>query len=1082
MTLRALFNEYAAIKDRSERLEFALAHLALIETDTLKSLQVEIKRDSWFSRRKSSRLVTELEGLGDLLRRKPTAYPIGIGPVEQVAAQVEQGVWSFDTALGHLTKPDIALHLTSTYADILVVDAEARVMREPEIAVLRTNLLAAACKAMGSQSQVSEVLALAAVGAIQITSVALAAIPNGEWLAAARELGDDIEKRMSGTKDNVRRAAVLHAMGALYSSAPSVTSGRDRAQPEGVHRSGIHVRIGAIQANMEMHNHPLPSDREMLEMSLPYFERALPDRDGHGRGITLKAIAQTLIVLSNTFGAYLEKARVKALCDEALEFSPPESENYRNVQMLLLYLKEVESKNIAVPETNTVIGVLQAASLFANSDPARALDILVNAARYFDEKCPEHHRRDRLHMMTGLIRPAFGGLDPDRLPTGVMNATKFLSEDPAAANLTPDQLAGTLFALARHTPAADEENLGLMLLTEAVKLSPRLTADNDAVAFLFATLASNAGANAFHAGDLDEAANAYIYSLAPSLHLNLAEMAFEVLARLTDIAGRLGNKGLQHMLVQVALHAFIVTERLGEPGVQALDSIYFESAASLQKGDGSTFYLLLRLAKGMLFDATLRSEAASDWRNDPQAVAMEQEISRQWATGGLQEAPRAMDDLLLVSAVETREALDGDAGGPRLHNLKQAFEKRHRQSFAKSISKPEIFAPSATPDLIGRRTVLLEYFYGAHADGNSAVYIAVCTAEATNLVINVLTDPKQHVVEYGRTKVLIGPIARRTFRLRGAIRKGIAGESIGKDARAALDEDFELLLGTPVWNLLRDLRRAGKDHLCIRPHQSLRYYPLALLGRDGLMLASDWIVTVLPSAECLIPITKPARTQTGTAALGLTYEDQARYSGIAPLTNARREVEQVAHAMSTAPLLDDVVTPKSFIAACRESRWVHLCAHGSQDAGAPSFHNVLLTPTQEDGGRLCAKDVIGQDFKGLELLTLGTCESALGRYDLGDNLSGLPAAFLAAGAQAIIATLWPIRDNVALKFFETLYAQLARGATRLDAFGKAQGIVRAEFPQAMDWAGFCYLGSWDTGVTLSPAGPPLHYELGRLTP
>jgi CHAT domain-containing protein len=157
---------------------------------------------------------------------------------------------------------------------------------------------------------------------------------------------------------------------------------------------------------------------------------------------------------------------------------------------------------------------------------------------------------------------------------------------------------------------------------------------------------------------------------------------------------------------------------------------------------------------------------------------------------------------------------------------------------------------------------------------------------------------------------------------------------------------------------------------------------------------------------------------------------------------------------------------------------VHLCAHGANTPGSPLFHHLLVTPGTEGGGRICAYELLGQDLRGLDVLSLGSCDSALGRFDAGDNLSGLPAAFLAAGASTLVAALWELLDEAATRFFVGFHRALKAGTPRLDAFRTAQLDVRAAFPQARDWAAFCYLGDWDREVQPLPADIPVRFELG----
>lgn len=91
---------------------------------------------------------------------------------------------------------------------------------------------------------------------------------------------------------------------------------------------------------------------------------------------------------------------------------------------------------------------------------------------------------------------------------------------------------------------------------------------------------------------------------------------------------------------------------------------------------------------------------------------------------------------------------------------------------------------------------------------------------------------------------------------------------------------------------------------------------------------------------------------------------------------------------------------------------------------------------------------------------MSSCESALGRFDVNDNLRGLPAAFLSAGASAVIGCLWPVHPQVATEFFGTLYERLARTPDRRAAFRAAQSAVRARHPAFRDWGSFCFIGDW----------------------
>jgi CHAT domain-containing protein len=109
---------------------------------------------------------------------------------------------------------------------------------------------------------------------------------------------------------------------------------------------------------------------------------------------------------------------------------------------------------------------------------------------------------------------------------------------------------------------------------------------------------------------------------------------------------------------------------------------------------------------------------------------------------------------------------------------------------------------------------------------------------------------------------------------------------------------------------------------------------------------------------------------------------------------------------------------------------------------------------------LYARDITMCDLRGVELVTLSACESALFRFDLNDNLYGLAAAFLRAGARAVLGALWPVRAEVASLFFLEFYSEIGAGHDKLFSYRQAQSTTRLKYPEYRDWAAFILIGDW----------------------
>ncbi|WP_369228845.1 CHAT domain-containing protein [Streptomyces sp. R21] len=294
--------------------------------------------------------------------------------------------------------------------------------------------------------------------------------------------------------------------------------------------------------------------------------------------------------------------------------------------------------------------------------------------------------------------------------------------------------------------------------------------------------------------------------------------------------------------------------------------------------------------------------------------------------------------------------------------------------------------------------------------------------------------------------------------LRLCLTAGSPNRSVSPHAKELL-EGFYGRFGGPPAEALARWRAEGKTHLCIWPHGPLHYVPFHLLHHDGRPLADDWTVTTIPTPAVFgrapsVPKELQivfAGTRTSHPAFELPV--QAAVS---------KHVQDLATRVQPSQLLVDAqVTPLSLLAAAEHATHLHIAAHGSHDAEAAWFQCLYLNPDPGNDGRLFAFQIAQADLRAVELVTLSACESAMGRYDLNDNLRGLPAAFLLAGASSVIGALWPVTAGVASRFFEQLYLCLSTGDGKRAAFRTAQLVTRQRYPAYKDWGAFTYIGSWD---------------------
>jgi len=268
----------------------------------------------------------------------------------------------------------------------------------------------------------------------------------------------------------------------------------------------------------------------------------------------------------------------------------------------------------------------------------------------------------------------------------------------------------------------------------------------------------------------------------------------------------------------------------------------------------------------------------------------------------------------------------------------------------------------------------------------------------------------------------------------------------------------QLLVPVEVAGLLQGTRR-----LLIAPHGELHYLPFAALlrGEPDQFLVERYDVTYVPSASVWLRLADRRRSeQPGDRVLLLAPRPDA-------LPASRAEVEAIGRLYGTTAriLVGPAASEAAFRGAAPTHGVVHLATYGVLNKHNPLFSFVELNAGGDADGRLEVHEVFGLDLNA-RLVVLSACQTALGSGALadvpaGDDWVGLVRAFLYAGAQRVLATLWPVEDRATAELMEDFYGQLSRGQTEVAALAAAQreALRAPATAHPFYWAGFVLVGA-----------------------
>ncbi|MFN0007349.1 MAG: CHAT domain-containing protein [Planctomycetota bacterium] len=158
---------------------------------------------------------------------------------------------------------------------------------------------------------------------------------------------------------------------------------------------------------------------------------------------------------------------------------------------------------------------------------------------------------------------------------------------------------------------------------------------------------------------------------------------------------------------------------------------------------------------------------------------------------------------------------------------------------------------------------------------------------------------------------------------------------------------------------------------------------------------------------------------------------------------------------------------------------LHVAAHALSQGTALGDPVLVLSSEEDRGGDLTCERILGLQLDA-DLVVLAACDSAAGKRIDGDGVRSLARSFLHAGARAVVASLWKVRDIQGRELMKSFYTHyLDEGLTPRAALREAKlrflrgGAVRSagigvsgppaagrlsDLSDPFYWAGFVYCG------------------------
>jgi len=278
----------------------------------------------------------------------------------------------------------------------------------------------------------------------------------------------------------------------------------------------------------------------------------------------------------------------------------------------------------------------------------------------------------------------------------------------------------------------------------------------------------------------------------------------------------------------------------------------------------------------------------------------------------------------------------------------------------------------------------------------------------------------------------------------------------------------------------------GRTDVIVVPDGELNFLPFAALMNAGQYVVTSHLVSVAPSGTVLEMLshrgqeveprhelaylgvaawTSKAPPETLLAVIRRAVSRPER-SKLVPLPTSKYEVETIADDLPQPDtiLLGSSATETEFT-QLPLSRYnvIHLALHGYVDPEFPDRSALVFAPNPPvNDGFLQVRDIRRLPLHA-SLVTLSACDTGVGPVGE-DGVADIVNAFIEAGAQSVVFTLWEVQDQATTNLMVDFYRHLSEHEAKAEALRQAQIQMLKSGAPPYFWAGFELDGEASGGV------------------
>ena len=305
--------------------------------------------------------------------------------------------------------------------------------------------------------------------------------------------------------------------------------------------------------------------------------------------------------------------------------------------------------------------------------------------------------------------------------------------------------------------------------------------------------------------------------------------------------------------------------------------------------------------------------------------------------------------------------------------------------------------------------------------------------------------------------------------------------------------ELDKMVMQPVRQLLGETKT-----ILLSPDATLNLIPFeALVDENNQYLIENYQISYLTSGRDLLRLQLQSPSEQPPLVIAdPTYQKQGEIIALdslhrtidlsqrvfLPLKGTKQEAEAIGQLFSNALILTKTKATENALKQVKNPDFLHIATHGfflspkslsenPTDFDNPLFRSGLVLAGIEksqsggDDGVLTAYEATLLNLVGTQLVVLSACDTGIGDISAGESIYGLRRAFVIAGSESQLISLWKVEDAATKDLMVTYYERLKAGEGRREALNQIQrdwleGKKGKKYQHPYYWASFIPSGDW----------------------